>query len=83
MTRPPIDPTLCICGHRHFTTRGPCTMFDTCKCRHLRPLRVRRTPPAEPAPVDTPDDIRQRRLELVEAQRACPHNMRDVGNRRP
>jgi hypothetical protein len=32
--------------------------------------------------VDTPDDIRRRRLELLKAQRECPHRMHDIANRR-
>jgi hypothetical protein len=74
---------LCICGHRHLTTRGHCTMFDTCKCRHLRPQRVRRTP-TEPAPVfvDTPADIARRTRELMDAVDACPHGIKHVTRRR-
>lgn len=57
------DPSLCACGHRHATTRGPCTRWDVCGCRRHRPN------------LDPPEQIARRRRELLEAVDDCPHNL--------
>lgn len=64
----PDDPTLCSCGHRHLTVRGPCTGWDICGCRTHRPN------------LDPPEQILRRRRELLEALDACPHNLSAVGH---
>ena len=63
MTATTVDPTLCICGHRHLTTRGPCGRWDVCGCRWHR------------TNLDPPEQIARRRRELLEALDACPHNL--------
>lgn len=60
------DDTLCACGHRHLTVRGPCTGWDICGCRTHR------------SNLDPPEQVIRRRRELIEALDACRHDIRGL-----
>lgn len=61
----PHTQPLCLCGHEHRTTRGPCLSFHVCGCSAYRPQ-----------PDDTDEQIAERRRILLAAVDACPHNLR-------
>lgn len=76
----PQDPHLCVCGHRHWTTRGPCTMWERCGCKVLRVQRVQR-PRRNPDQLvwsDTDEQIRRRRVELLDAANSCEHDLHKI-----
>lgn len=62
---------VCVCGHEHLTTRGPCVRFDTCDCRVYL---------VDPDPAHL---IARRRRDLMAAVNACEHSKDEIRRTMP